>query len=61
MFSEQPFEQKRLAVSGVLFSTSTIFFQLMLLIILFYLAGSLFDDRKDRSILFWKSCRCPTP
>jgi ABC-2 type transport system permease protein len=55
MFAEQPFEQKRLFVSGVLFSTSTIFFQLMLLIILFYLAGSLFDDRKDRSILFWKS------
>ncbi|MFW5816025.1 MAG: hypothetical protein ACOCVP_04130, partial [Wenzhouxiangella sp.] len=26
-----------------------------ILIVLFYLAGSLFDDRKDRSILFWKS------
>ncbi len=27
----------------------------MLVIILFYLSGSLYDDRKDRSILFWKS------
>jgi len=48
-------EQRRLLVSGTLFSASTIFFQLMLLVILFYLAGSLFDDRKDRSILYWKS------
>ncbi len=55
MFANEPFEQKNLVVSGMLFSFATIFFQLMLLIILFYLAGSLYDDRKDRSILFWKS------
>jgi ABC-2 type transport system permease protein len=55
MFATEPHEQKRLIVSGALFSVSSIFFQLMILIILFYLAGSLFDDRKDRSILFWKS------
>jgi len=53
--ADQAPEQRRLMVSGVLFSISTIFFQLMLLVILFYLAGSLFDDRKDRSILYWKS------
>lgn len=53
--AEQSSDQRRLLVSGSLFSISTIFFQLMLLVILFYLAGSLFDDRKDRSILFWKS------
>ena len=53
--AEQPMEQRRLLVSGFLFSFATIFFQIMLLIILFYLSGSLFDDRKDRSILFWKS------
>ncbi len=51
----QPVDQRRLLVSGALFSISAIFFQIMLLIILFYLSGSLFDDRKDRSILFWKS------
>ncbi|MCC5864644.1 MAG: hypothetical protein JJU31_05985 [Wenzhouxiangella sp.] len=55
MLAEQPDQQRRLIVSGMLFWISAIFFQLMLLIILFYLAGSLFDDRKDRSILFWKS------
>lgn len=55
MLAEQPIDQRRLVVSGFLFSFSTIFFQLMLLVILFYLAGSLYDDRKDRSILFWKS------
>ncbi len=55
MFAEQPIDQQRLLVSGMLFSVATIFFQLMLLVILFYLAGSLYDDRKDRSILFWKS------
>jgi ABC-2 type transport system permease protein len=55
MMANQPPDQLRLVVSGFLFSVATIFFQLMLLIILFYLAGSLYDDRKDRSILFWKS------
>jgi ABC-2 type transport system permease protein len=55
LFSDMPFEQKRLIVSGLLFASSNFFLQLMILIILFYLAGSLFDDRKDRSILFWKS------
>ncbi|MEE4331230.1 MAG: hypothetical protein V2J10_10195 [Wenzhouxiangella sp.] len=53
--ADQAPEQRRLLVSGALFSASTVFFQLMLLVILFYLAGSLFDDRKDRSILYWKS------
>lgn len=53
--ADQPADQRRLLVSGALFSISAIFFQIMLLIILFYLSGSLFDDRKDRSILFWKS------
>lgn len=55
LFGDMPHEQKRLMVSGFLFAASNFFLQLMILIILFYLAGSLFDDRKDRSILFWKS------
>lgn len=28
---------------------------IMLIVLFFYLVGSLYDDRKDRSILFWKS------
>jgi len=34
---------------SVLFSTALAF------VVFFYLLGSLYDDRKDRSILFWKS------
>ncbi|MEE4637176.1 MAG: hypothetical protein V2J42_00360 [Wenzhouxiangella sp.] len=55
LFAEMGPEQKRLLVSGALFASSNFFLQVMILIVLFYLAGSLFDDRKDRSILFWKS------
>lgn len=55
MFADMPAEQKRLVVSGFLFASSNLFLQVMILVILFFLAGSLYDDRKDRSILFWKS------
>jgi|SRR6056297_1629689 len=55
MFADMPTDQKRLVVSGFLFASSNLFLQVMILVILFFLAGSLYDDRKDRSILFWKS------
>lgn len=54
-FANQPADQRRLFISGVLFSTSALFFQFLILLVLFYLSGSLYEDRKDRSILFWKS------
>jgi ABC-2 type transport system permease protein len=54
-FADQPFDQRRLFMTGALFSTSALFIQFLILMVLFYLAGSLYDDRKDRSILFWKS------
>ena len=31
------------------------FYLILSLVVFFYLAGSLYEDRKDRSILFWKS------
>jgi len=35
---------------------SSVFFSLVLaFVVFFYLLGALYDDRKDRSILFWKS------
>jgi len=35
---------------------SSVFFTIVLsFVVFFYLLGALFDDRKDRSILFWKS------
>lgn len=55
MFAGMDPEQKRLIVSGGLFSISALFHQIMYLVVLFYLAGSLYDDRRDRSILYWKS------
>jgi len=55
MFAEMPDEQQRLLATGTLFSTGSGFHGIMLLVVIFYLAGSLYDDRKDRSILFWKS------
>ena len=54
-FANTDSDQRSLIVTAALFSVATLFFQIMLLIILFYLSGSLYDDRKDRSILFWKS------
>ncbi len=54
-FAEEPLEQRRLLMTGLLFATSAMFFQFLILLVLFYLSGSLYEDRKDRSILFWKS------
>jgi len=36
-------------------SMSVIFSMVLAFVVFFYLLGSLYDDRKDRSILFWKS------
>lgn len=54
-FVDVPAEQKRLFVTGALFAVSALFFQILLLVLLFYLSSCLYDERKDRSILFWKS------
>ncbi len=54
-FAGQPADQRRLFMTGALFATSAMFFQFLILLVLFYLSGSLYEDRKDRSILFWKS------
>lgn len=54
-FAEVPADQKRLFVTGALFAVSGLFFQILLLVLLFYLSSCLYDERKDRSILFWKS------
>ncbi|MFK8012224.1 MAG: hypothetical protein AB8B80_09305 [Marinicellaceae bacterium] len=35
--------------------TSTFYFVVLYFVMYFYMLGSLFDDRKDGSILFWKS------
>jgi len=55
MYAQLGDEQQRLLATGVMFSAGSLFHQVMFLVVIFYLAGSLYDDRRDRSILFWKS------
>ncbi|MGB0513597.1 MAG: hypothetical protein ACPGJE_02010, partial [Wenzhouxiangellaceae bacterium] len=55
MWAEMDNEQQRAIASFALFSTGSLFHMVMLFVVIFYLAGSLYDDRRDRSILFWKS------
>jgi len=55
MYAQMDDAQQRLMAAGVMFSAGSLFHQIMFLVVVFYLAGSLYDDRRDRSILFWKS------
>lgn len=49
-------EEKREKIfSLMLYSPGIIFGFVLLIVSLFYALGSLYDERKDRSILFWKS------
>jgi ABC-2 type transport system permease protein len=51
-------EDVRQLADGVSMSTATAMFWPMLVlgfVVFFYCLGSLFDERKDRSVLFWKS------
>ncbi len=40
---------------GQMMGMSSIFLMVLYFVLFFFLLGSLFDDRKDQSILFWKS------
>ncbi len=40
---------------GINLELSVFFSMVLAFVVFFYLLGSLYDDRKDRSILFWKS------
>ena len=53
--ADQPSEFRGMVMYQVMLGSSVFFTVVMGLVILFYLLGSLYDDRKDRSILFWKS------
>lgn len=54
-FTKQEAPDRGLLVSAGLFSLSPLFNGVLFFVVIFYLSGSLYDDRKDRSILFWKS------
>jgi ABC-2 type transport system permease protein len=56
MFAEVPEETRASAVYSVnLLAGSSVFTTALGVVVFFYLLGALYDDRKDRSILFWKS------
>ena len=42
-------------LDGLFTGVSVIWFATLWVVIVFYLLGALYDDRRDRSILFWKS------
>lgn len=47
--------ERRMAVQALLFGLAFPFSIFLLGLMFFYSLGSLYDDRRDRSILFWKS------
>jgi ABC-2 type transport system permease protein len=55
MYAQMDDARQDLVGAGAMFSIGALFHQVMFLVVVFYLAGSLYDDRRDRSILFWKS------
>lgn len=51
----QPAEFRASHGNDVLLGSSLFFTLVLSFVVFFYLLGALYDDRKDRSILFWKS------
>lgn len=45
----------KLASAGLLYGTGAIFSMVMFFVLFFYCLGALYDDRRDRSVLFWRS------
>jgi ABC-2 type transport system permease protein len=55
LLAEQPPEMRSIHGYQVLLGSSVFFTVVLSFVVFFYLLGALYDDRKDRSILFWKS------
>ena len=53
--AQQDVELRTQIAYGINLEMSVIFTMVQAFVVFFYLLGSLYDDRKDRSILFWKS------
>jgi ABC-2 type transport system permease protein len=54
-FSRMPATGQELLVNSTLLTTSVVINQIVLITMFFYLLDSLYGERRDRSILFWKS------
>ena len=55
VMGEQPETLRGSIMYQGMLGSSVLFTVVMSFVVFFYLLGSLYDDRKDRSILFWKS------
>jgi ABC-2 type transport system permease protein len=55
LLAEQPVEFRATHGHEVMLGSSLFFSIVLAFVVFFYLLGALYDDRKDRSILFWKS------
>jgi len=55
LMAEQPAELRGSIMYQGMLGSSVFFTVVMSFVVFFYLLGALYDDRKDRSILFWKS------
>ncbi len=55
VMANQTPEFRGMVMYQVMLGSSVFFTVVMGFVVFFYLLGSLYDDRKDRSILFWKS------
>lgn len=55
LMGEQPEALRSTIVYQGMLGSSVLFTVVMGFVVFFYLLGALYDDRKDRSILFWKS------
>ena len=55
IIAARPAEFRGMVMYQAMLGSSVFFTAVMSFVIFFYLLGSLYDDRKDRSILFWKS------
>lgn len=50
-----PAEQLEAGVTGSLWGTAILWQSVMFIVLFFFCIGTLYDDRRDRSVLFWKS------
>jgi len=55
MLAQQSEEFRATHIYEVMLGSSLFFTVVLSFVVFFYLLGALYDDRKDRSILFWKS------
>jgi len=55
VLAQQPAQFRAAHIQQVLMGSSIFFTIVLSFVVFFYLLGALYDDRKDRSILFWKS------